>query len=508
MWSTVLLFLAAANTCHGQALTNGFDWDDVTALDEYVNDESDMHVFQWHKVTEYRFDNQSCTVHILNVTSHRYIDESWSNRATWWHFMGVAIPDNPTRDFAYMFIDGGGNGDPPGSSGPPGPTDARVRIAYEIAGMTGYFGAFILQIPNGGVRFSNDPDNMSRTEDKFIAWTWKTYIDPDDKYYKNPSILARMPMTKGCTRGLTAISEFIESETGRVVNTFGVGGGSKRGWTAWSVAATDRRVIAVTPMVMSLLNFNDTLQAHYRNLGGWTWVFNDYWELNLTQHFHDDLVTNWDYGLWSYEDMFRYEPRLALIPKLLVSACGDEFFLLTDHPYWWNEMGGEKWLMMNQNAEHSLAPWYEKIGETVGSWLMLLYEEELPYVPQMVWLQGITATGAARILASTDSTPDVIQGWQAHTWRNDTRKDFRLVVGYPPFIHPVVWRDYPVTSLGGNLYEIVLEQDLPGFGGAFIDLIWTRFTGNRLHLTTSVQITPDIYPFPSCYGEACWGELV
>jgi len=40
-----------------------------------------------------------------------------------------------------------------------------------------------------------------------------------------------------------------------------------------------------------------------------------------------------------------YKERLALIPKLLVSATGDEFFLLTDHSNWWDQMGGEKWLM-------------------------------------------------------------------------------------------------------------------------------------------------------------------
>jgi len=48
-----------------------------------------------------------------------------------------------------------------------------------------------------------------------------------------------------------------------------------------------------------------TLQSHYRNLGGWTWVFNDYWVLNLTQHFHDEIVTKSPGGLWDYEDMFR-----------------------------------------------------------------------------------------------------------------------------------------------------------------------------------------------------------
>jgi len=262
-------------------------------------------------------------------------------------------------------------------------------------------------------------------------------------------------------------------------------------------------------MVMSLLNFNDTLQSHYRNLGNWTWVFNDYYEQNLTKHFHDHDVTNWEDGLWNYEDMFRYKERLGMIPKLLVSATGDEFFLLTDHPNWWDNMTGPMDLMMNQNAEHSLFPYYEKIGFTLGEWLLLTHEPSLPAVPTMIWLKGISKMGA-RITVYADPPPDEIQAWTSHTWRNDTRKDFRLAVGYPPFIHPVVWRSGPVTNLGSGLYEATLEEDMPGFGGIFIDCIWTRMTGKgfRMHLTTEVQITPDVYPFPPCYGEDCYGGLI
>ena len=49
-----------------------------------------------------------------------------------------------------------------------------------------------------------------------------------------------------------------------------------------------------------------TLQSHFRNMdGGWTYVFNDYWELNLTMHFHDEIILKSPGGLWDYEDMFR-----------------------------------------------------------------------------------------------------------------------------------------------------------------------------------------------------------
>ena len=67
--------------------------------------------------------------------------------------MGVAIPDVITKDFGYLFIDGGGNGGNNDAS-PPGPDDDRVVLSKEIANVAGYIGAFILQVPNQGVIFA------------------------------------------------------------------------------------------------------------------------------------------------------------------------------------------------------------------------------------------------------------------------------------------------------------------------------------------------------------------
>jgi len=386
-----------------------------------------------------------------------------------------------------------------------------VTAVTEIAGIAGYFGTFLLQVPNQPIVFANDPDQVGRTEDKMIAWTWRTFLDTPNP---NPEMVARMPMTKSGVRAMDAINDFVKKELGdkHDIQDFCVGGGSKRGWTAWSVAAVDRRVKAVTPFVMSLLNFNETLQAHYRNLGGWTWVFNDYWELNLTQDFHNEKATNWEDGLWNYEDMFRYKERLELIPKLVVSAAGDEFFLVTDSHNWWDQMGGEKWFLMNQNAEHSLIPWHRKIGETIAVWLMLILEKDLPNVPRMTWLRH-PKENSGRIIMNVDTPPDNVTAWVAHTWTgrpwNSTNKDFRLAIGQPVLPNPVLWTRKEVTVLGPGFFEVEVENDLPGYNAVFIDCSWTRFVpGLTMHLTTEVQVTPDDYPNPPCYGVECWGTLV
>jgi PhoPQ-activated pathogenicity-related protein len=490
-WIAVLILSSAVGTL------DAFTWDEKTPLDDYVH--FDDGYFEWSILTTYRFEENKTTTYMLNMTSQKWMDETLTSRPIWFHMMAVSIPDVILHDAAFMWIEGGNNGNP----GPADPDDELVFMTRLVAVEVGCIGAYIRQVPNQSMVFTNDPEQDSRSEDAIIAWTWHTFITT---HQDQPEVILRMPMTKAAKRGFDAINELVQQERGISIERFIPAGGSKRGWTTWSVAATDQRVIAACPVVMSLLNMNTTLQNHYRNLGGaWTFVFNDYYKVNMTQHFHDEIVTKSPGGLWDYEDMFRYKERLGLIPKLMVSAAGDEFFMLTDSHGWWDEMPGEKWMAMTPNAEHSLVPWYRKVGETiVGFGLKLLNNWAMP---QLDWLRMDTSTGGL-IRFSTDVVPDNITVWQAYTWKNDTRKDFRLAVGYPPFIHPVLWRRVEFQDLGFGHY--LFEADTPevGFTGYFFEASWIVENGFRMTLTSEAHVSPSTFPAPPCYGIECYAYLI
>ena len=79
-------------------------------------------------------------------------------------------------------------------------------------------------------------------------------------------------MTKSVVRAMDASTAFCRSTAGGgiAVSMFVLAGASKRaGWTAWTAAAVDKRVAAVMPLVIDLLNIEISFEHHYRAYGFW-----------------------------------------------------------------------------------------------------------------------------------------------------------------------------------------------------------------------------------------------
>eukprot|EP00058_Branchiostoma_floridae_P004655 XP_002590143.1 hypothetical protein BRAFLDRAFT_90877 [Branchiostoma floridae] len=197
----------------------------TTPLDDYVN-KPDPH-YSYHEVLEWRLKGPGYTMYLLNMTSQQWLSEDDVDRPIWWHFLTVTIPDNMSHpEAAFLYIDDGDNDNPESVS------------------------ADLKQIPNQPIVFKNDSTQKSRVEDAIIAYTWSHFLDNPDQ----PDWLLRNPMTKAAVRAMDTVQDFVKKMTGNQPEKFMVAGASKRGWTTWTTAAVDKRVFALAPMVLDVLN--------------------------------------------------------------------------------------------------------------------------------------------------------------------------------------------------------------------------------------------------------------
>ncbi|KAK3090862.1 hypothetical protein FSP39_015299 [Pinctada imbricata] len=472
-----------------------------TPLDDYVN-APDPH-YSYTEIASSR--GPGYTLYTLNLTSQKWLDELISNRPIWWHYLTVTIPDKINyTDSASMFIDGGSNDD-----GPPSVTDNFVALTTVLAASTGAISADLKMIPNQPITFRDDPSKSKRSEDAIIAWTWKKFVQRNGS---NPEILLRMPMTKAAVRAMDTIADFAKKKLGSQVNIdkFFIAGASKRGWTTWTTGAVDKRVFAMVPIVLDLLNIVKNLHHMYRNLGGWTFAFNDYYDCDITRDLDKPAIQK----MADIVDPFAYNDRYETIPKLMVTTGGDEFFQPDDANYYFSDLKGPKYLrqvifVKLPNAEHSCAGHEISLLFSLRSFFLQTVTQT-PF-PKFSWKREFTSTGG-RITLYSESTPFKVQTYYARTL-DSRRRDFRLLIANPdgsgsPFPHPVFWLSDAALNVGNNTYIAEYQNPNGGWLAFFIQVAYPGVGESVLEFTTEALIIPDTFPFPDCQGEGCKGTLV
>lgn len=386
----------------------------TTPLDDYVN-RPDSH-YSWFD-TNITLTGQSTvskikwTGYVLNMTSQKWLTKAESSRPIWWHILVVIVPDNLAsehNDTAAVWITGGNNeGNPI-----PSADDEDILVASELAVGAQMVVASLFQIPNQHIVFPSDPTQKRRSEDAIIAFTWNHFIKHPDE----PEWLLRLPMTKAVVRAFDTVTDFCAQKTGADVQQFIPAGASKRGWTTWTVAAVDKRVVMMIPIVMDELNFIKNIHHHYRAYGGWSFALEDYVEQNFTIHL-DDPNTQL---MADIVDPIAYAERYTM-PKLICNSGGDEFFLPDDTHWWWSEMPEPKKFLMIPNAEHSMATGILELLPAAGAWALLNLHQQP--VPEFKW---IIDKNNGDITVTTATKPKHAYMWHSTTC-NGERRDFRLI---------------------------------------------------------------------------------
>lgn len=426
-----------------------------TALDRYVAAKDDT--YKWNLTNTIR--GEGVVTYIVDLTSQTWRTSADVDQPVWRHWLIVARPDELKSDTAFLFISGG-------SSHEKVPSGAGEIIA-NVAKRTGGVAAELRAVPNQPLVFHND--NHKRVEDDLIGYTWDKFMVTGDDTWP-----ARLPMTKSAVRAMDTVQSLLASPDGgqKEIKGFVVSGGSKRGWTTWCTAAVDKRVVAIVPAVIDVLNVKPSMEHHYAAYGFWAPAVGNY-----VQHHIVDRGNTPEYlKLLAIEDPFTYRHRLTM-PKYIVNAAGDEFFLPDSSQFYFDELPGEKYLRYVPNAKHSLA------GSDARETIATFYEMVINNRPRPKFSWSFESDGSIHV--SAKDKPKEVLVWQAN---NPKARDFRLdIIGK-------AYQSSTAEQTGDGEYVARPTPPEQGWTAYFVELTYDSGGSYPLKVTTAVRVTPDTLP--------------
>jgi PhoPQ-activated pathogenicity-related protein len=307
----------------------------------------------------------------------------------WKHQLFVLRPSKLSKGVRHGLLFVGGGGWKPEYEGErkqaalPGEALLFARLAEAIAAPV----AVLRQVPFQPL--------FERTEDALIAYTFDQYLKSGEDDW--PLLL---PMVKSAVRAMDALQSTVT-------------GASKRGWTAWLTAATDKRVMAVAPMVIDVLNMRPQLDHQRATWGGLSDKIGDYTAIDLPAR----LATERGEALLATVDPFRYRERLTQ-PKLILLGTNDRYWPLDSLKLYWPELPNPKHVLYVPNQGHSLRDIERVIG---GVSAVHRYAAAGKPLPQTAWsFSGRPDTLGIHVTADRPTGGTLI--WSAHSPTLDFRE--------------------------------------------------------------------------------------
>lgn len=428
----------------------------TTPLDDYVDAIDDA--FAWQVVARRELDTHKELV--IDLTSQRWRTQGEVDRPLWKHWLTVIVPHDAESTTALLMIVGGSNREEP----PQETQDWLLGVALRTRSVM----AILPTVPNQPLELNGDGE--LRKEDNLLAASWVSCMSTDD-----PTWLAQLPMAKSAVAGMDAVEQVLADEPGAPrIDKFAVTGASKRGWTTWLAAAVDPRVVAIAPIVIDLLNIAPSMKHHHAVLGFWSEALHDYEDQGLAERLDDPQSA----AIRAIVDPLNYRLRLDM-PKCLINAAGDEFFLPDSSRFYFADLIGEKHLSYTPNTGHSLE------GSDALETLIAFHASVVHGLdrPTLSWSgeQGDTEHTVWCTAKPIEAT----------LWRaiNPDARDFR---------HKVLGDLYKPTELapdehGG--YHVKVTAPPEGFSATFVRFTFDIGAATPFRISTPVWVAPDVEPF-------------
>lgn len=440
LFTVLIIFFYSANlVIAGKPITP------ETALQAYLhnNDKS----FSWEVKDKLKADG-------VTFYQIQYISQTWQN-IKWSHELMIMVPDKLDYKTALLFITGGSN-----KNGQPNSHKFTEDLPVEfgkIAKTNKSIVALLWQVPN-------QPLYDDLTEDALISKTLHNYLADHD--FSWPLLF---PMTKSAVRAMDIVQAFSKKEIKNKVTGFVVSGASKRGWTSWLTGANDKRVVAIGPMVIDMLNMSINIEYQKKVWGDYSIEIEDYVKLGIAQQ----LGTPGGGDLVKMIDPYSYRKTLTM-PKMLFMGTNDPYWPVDAVKNYIDSIPGENHITYIPNAGHgmgdkkqALASLSAFLGTTVtkGKYHNCDYK--------------IVQNGNKAVITVKTSPEALVD---AYLWSTSSAdQDFRNEE----------WKSASLSA--ANKPVVQVEVDLPksGFKAFYVDLKYKAQFGNDYTQSTRIFVLTD-----------------
>lgn len=427
-----------------------------TPLDDYVQTPDPAYRYEFVQSQ----DSDGVRGSLLRMTSQEWLTEAEVDRTKWEHYLWVYTPGSVKHSTGFLFITGGAND---------GKVPKPSREFANLARTTGSVVTELRMVPNQTLVFKND-NYGPRKEDEIISYGWRRYLEGS----KDPKWLARLPMTKAAVRAMDTVTAFSATEQGGSadVDKFVVAGGSKRGWTTWTTAAVDKRVVAAVPIVIDTLNVEKAFVYHYRKYGFWATAVGDYFREGIMDRIDDPEFR----AMMAIVDPYAYRARYTM-PKFMVNAAGDQFFRPESSRFYYPGLPGEKHLRYVPNAGHNVSKGTDAFASVVAFYQAVLEGQARP---ELHWT--VEPDGALRVTSNV--APKTVRLWAG---TNPKYNDFRLDSAGP------IYKSTVLEPVAENTWVGRVEKPAAGFTAYFVEAEWSRPKGDPFKFTTEVLVNPETF---------------
>lgn len=392
--------------------------------------------YKWEKRGEKQLDG-------VKMYDLHLVSQTWQGM-NWEHRLWLFRPDNLEHPEFCSIYNTGGSG------------NARdAAMAARVSKASGCCYAVLYNIPN-------QPLYGGKTEDALVVYTWLKYIETGDESWP-----LHFPMAKAVLKSMDALQEFCKQEKLPALTSFMIHGGSKRGWTTWLCGASrDKRIKAIAPMVIDVLNVTAQSKHMMEYYGKPSEQVEDYTRAGIMQK----LMTKEGQRLMELEDPYSYRDILTL-PKLIILGTNDRYWTQDALNLYWDGLKGPKWVMYTPNSGHGLED-RDRVLNTISAFVRFVAGHK--QWPKMQWGYSDAPGGGAELSLKSDMT--IREARLFHV--NAPTKDFR----------DSKWTYEPMVPNGsGSGFTGRMDAPAEGYSAIFGEAVYD-IDGQSFTLSTQLRV--------------------